>query len=48
MPILAHANGDNREGAAAQTDSLVDFTTHNTEKRSKLKKTKESTKEGEK
>jgi hypothetical protein len=45
MPILVHANGANREGAAAQIDSLVDFTTYNTEKRSICKKTKLSTNE---
>jgi hypothetical protein len=47
MPILVHANWANREGAAAQIDSLVDFTTYNTEKRSKCKTTKVSTNEGE-
>jgi hypothetical protein len=41
MPILDHANGANREGVAAQIDSLLDFTTYNTEKISKCKKTKD-------
>jgi hypothetical protein len=38
MSILAHTNGDNRESAKAQTDSMVDIKSYNPEKRSKHKK----------
>jgi hypothetical protein len=47
MPILAHINGDKRESAAAQTDSMVDNKSYNPEKRSKRKKKKIPTNEGE-
>jgi hypothetical protein len=47
MPFLVHADGVNREGAAAQIDSMVDFRIYNTEKIIKFKKTKVSTNEGE-
>jgi hypothetical protein len=38
MPILTHTNGDNRESAAAQTNSTVDNKSYNPEKRNKRKK----------
>jgi len=47
MPILAHTNGDNRESAAAQTNSMVDIKPYNPEKGSKRKKKKIPTYEGE-
>jgi hypothetical protein len=47
MPIIAHTNGNNRESAAAQTDSMVDNKSYNPDKRSKRKKKKMPTKEGE-
>ena len=38
MPILVHTNEDNRECADAQTDSMADIKSYNTEKRNKSKK----------
>jgi len=37
-PILVHTNGDSRESAAAQTDSMVDINSYNPEEGSKRKK----------
>jgi hypothetical protein len=33
LQVLAHANGVSRESPAAQTNSLVDYTTENTDKK---------------